>query len=73
MSGHIAAAVYAATEQHRHECEVRYVASLPYPARVAYLTGPKGVAEIRGRDAAQQIIEGLKGLAGRKDGQPAGA
>lgn len=65
MSGHIAAAVYAATEQHRHECEVRYVASLPYPARVAYLTGPKGVAEIRGRDAAQQIIDGLKGL---KDG-----
>lgn len=63
QTGHLAAAVYAATEQRRHECEVRYVAAMPYAQRVEYLTGTKSVASIRGPEAARRIIDDLKRLA----------
>lgn len=61
-AGDFAAAVYAATDQHRHECEVRYVAAMPYARRVDYLTGTVSVASLRGREAAQRIIDDLKRL-----------
>jgi hypothetical protein len=44
-----------ATEQHRHACEVRYVAKLPSHAqRRAYL---EGVERQRGQGAAQRLRE----------------
>lgn len=49
------------TPEFRHDCEVRYVAAIPSrDRRVAYLLGPKGVAERRGAAAAQRIIDDLK-------------
>lgn len=54
------------TEAHRHACEVRYVAAMTHERRLAYLTGERSVASIRGREACQRIIESLKEIANGK-------
>ena len=52
------------TEKFRHECEVRYVASLAHKsARKVYLSK---VAIARGRDVVQRIIDGLRKMQRRE-------
>lgn len=46
-------------EQHRHECEVRWVASLVLPERRKYLDV---VEQKRGSKARKRLEEGLKEL-----------
>lgn len=52
------------SEAHRRACEVRYVAAMATKSdRSWYLFGKGGVAERRGRQACERIIDGLKLLA----------
>lgn len=46
-------------EQHRHECEVRWVASLPLRQRREFLAK---VEELRGLEARLKLQEGLTQL-----------
>ncbi len=52
------------TEQHRHECEVRYVAAMDYERRKAYCEGliPKrGRDKAEGRELAERLwVDALK-------------
>lgn len=47
------------TPEFRAECEVRMLADWPHPHRVDYLTGRRGVRELRSEAAADAIIESL--------------
>lgn len=62
-----AAALQAEHEEERHAAEVRFVADLPSrAARRAYLQSPGGVAEHRGREAAERIVADLHKLAAER-------
>lgn len=61
------ARLQAQQEPERHAAEVRYVATLPSrAARRNYLYGHGGVAELRGREAAERIVAELHTLASER-------
>lgn len=55
------------TPEWRHLCEVTMLSIWPHPHRVDYLTGKRGVRELRGEAAADAIIESLMKLGAWED------